>query len=290
MHGNPLQILNANGVMLAFDPVQTVKIFRNIPVILDSTVAVAFGVETRQVNQAVKRNPLKFGTQHRFQLTADELEVLRSQGVISKSGRGGSRTLPFVYTQKGLARLATVLDTPQALTATDRMIDLCTEVYQQIAEGRREVVVNQPSRHVPDRDTLSRVAELRNSLYAAISDLLRTKVRPDTGYTLADEIGETAVAALDMLKAHLQSKSLENEKVGAETLLIVEKAREIRDRTRADVGKTMAEAERIHLENFDKRLQIAERCLELANRMEPDAVAALTSAFASSRQMIAPKP
>lgn len=257
-----------------------VIVLRGVPVVLDTRVAEAFGVPTRQINQAVRRNPLKFGSQHRFQLTQAEVDDLKSQNVISNGGRGGRRYLPFAYTQKGVARLATVLDTPQALAATDRMIDLCTEVYQQLASGRRELRVSQPSRYVPDPETLSRVSSLRNSLYAAISDLLRITIRPDSNATLADEIGDTAASALDMLKAHLKSKTLENEKVAAETLLVLEKAREVRDRTRAEVGKTMAEAERIHIENFDRRLQIAERCLDLASKIEPDGFAMLTSAFA----------
>lgn len=115
-----------------------VIVLRGVPVVLDTRVAEAFGVPTRQINQAVRRNPLKFGSQHRFQLTQAEVDDLKSQNVISNGGRGGRRYLPFAYTQKGVARLATVLDTPQALAATDRMIDLCTEVYQQLASGRRE--------------------------------------------------------------------------------------------------------------------------------------------------------
>jgi hypothetical protein len=252
---------------------------------LDWVIATAFGVETREVNQAVARNPHKFGPEHRFQLSEQERDFLTSQRVIPKPGRGGSRVLPHVFTQKGVARLATILDTPTALAATDRMIDLCTEVYRQLAQGRSEITVSQPSRHLPDQATIERMRRLREELFEAVADLLKTKV-PTRGTTLADEMGTAAGNAWAMLQAHMKAKSLENEKVAAETLLILEKAREIRDRTRADIEKAEAETEGISLSNMEKRLAIAERAFALAQKMEPDAVALISRNFVQPRLLL----
>jgi len=77
---------------------------------LASAVAESFGVETREVVQAVKRNPEKFTSIHAFELTPEEQAFLTSQGVISKPGRGGGRALVWVLTQKGVVRLATFAD------------------------------------------------------------------------------------------------------------------------------------------------------------------------------------
>ncbi|WP_454915469.1 ORF6N domain-containing protein [Xanthobacter sediminis] len=262
-----------------------VLLIRGMPVMLDSVIAAGFGVETREVNQAVARNPHKFGLEHRFQLSEQEKEFLTSQGVIPKPGRGGSRALPHVYTQKGVARLATILDTPTALAATDRMIDLYTDVHRQLAQGRRSITVSEPGRHLPDQATITRMQGLREQVFEAISDLLKTKV-PRRGTTIADEIGTAASNAWDMLQAHMKAKSLENEKVAAETLLIIEKVREIRDRTRADVEKADAEREGILLGNMEKRLALAERAIALAQKMEPDALALMGRSFVQPRLLL----
>jgi hypothetical protein len=71
-----------------------IYLVRGQRVILDSDLAKLYGVETRTLNQAVKRNVDRFPEDFMFQLTADEDTALRSRIVISKKGRGGRRYLP----------------------------------------------------------------------------------------------------------------------------------------------------------------------------------------------------
>ncbi|HIH8951488.1 TPA: ORF6N domain-containing protein [Legionella pneumophila] len=87
----------------------TEKIYtiRGIPVMLDSELAAIYGVETREFNQAVKRNLVRFPDEFRFQLTELEYEHLRSQFVTS-SPHGGRRYLPFVFSEQGVAMLSAV--------------------------------------------------------------------------------------------------------------------------------------------------------------------------------------
>lgn len=256
-----------------------VLLLRGVPVLLAPRVAAAFGMETRAINQAAARNAEMFTDQHRFQLSLDEYEFLISQGVISKPGRGGSREMPWVYTQKGVMRLAGVVNSPQAHRATDAMIDIFIEVYQQLALGRQAVEIAQPSRLLPQGGAGEALRKVREQLFKAVADLLETEI-PATRTTVADEIGELAGGALGYIKAHLNAKGVENEKISAETVLILEKAREVRDRTRADLAKSAAETEGLQLANFEKKLQIAERCLQMAERLEPNAVLLLNRAFA----------
>lgn len=68
-------------------------------VILDTDLATVYGVETRQLNQQVKRNVERFGEKYTFQLTKGEFDSLRSQSVISKTGRGGRRYPPWAITE-----------------------------------------------------------------------------------------------------------------------------------------------------------------------------------------------
>ena len=77
---------------------------RGEKVILDTTLAALYGVETRVLIQAVKRNQARFPADFMFQLNDEEQAALRSQSVISNSGRGGRRYAPYVFT--GFARKA----------------------------------------------------------------------------------------------------------------------------------------------------------------------------------------
>ena len=85
-------------------------------VMLDADLAVLYGVETRVLVQAVKRNTDRFPADFMFQLSAAEFESLRSQSVISNTGgRGGRRTAPYAFTEQGVAMLSTVLGSPRAI-------------------------------------------------------------------------------------------------------------------------------------------------------------------------------
>ncbi len=104
--------------MTALQPVIQSRILalREQRVMLDADLAQLYGVETRVLVQAVKRNLARFPEDFMFQLSAEEWEVLRSQSVISNAeGRGGRRTAPYAFTEQGVAMLSTVLSSPRAI-------------------------------------------------------------------------------------------------------------------------------------------------------------------------------
>lgn len=76
---------------------------------LDSDLAKLYGVTTFNLNKAVKRNLERFPDDFMFQITAEEYESLKFQIGISKKGRGGRRTMPYVFTEQGVAMLSGVL-------------------------------------------------------------------------------------------------------------------------------------------------------------------------------------
>lgn len=82
---------------------------------LDADLAELYGVETRVLVQAVKRNLNRFPKDFMFQLSDDETKRLRSQIVISNRRRGGRRYLPYVFTEQGVAMLSTVLNSERAV-------------------------------------------------------------------------------------------------------------------------------------------------------------------------------
>ena len=84
-------------------------------VMLDADLAQLYGVETRVLVQAVKRNLARFPEDFMFQLSTNEFEALRSQFVISNAGRGGRRSAPYAFTEQGVAMLSSVLGSARAI-------------------------------------------------------------------------------------------------------------------------------------------------------------------------------
>jgi ORF6N domain len=101
---------------------QKILLLRGERVMLDADLAELYGVETRALIQAVKRNRERFPEDFMFQLTADEAARLRSQTVISKAGRGGRRYAPFAFTEHGVAMLAAVLQSPRAVQVSIEIV------------------------------------------------------------------------------------------------------------------------------------------------------------------------
>lgn len=103
----------------AITPTQIKNLIYNIrgkAVMLDSDLAEMYKVETRTLNQAVRRNIDRFPDDFMFQLTKTEFENLISQNVTSSS-HGGRRKLPLVFTEQGVAMLSSVLRSDVAIKA-----------------------------------------------------------------------------------------------------------------------------------------------------------------------------
>lgn len=104
---------------------------RGVQVMLDSDLAEFYNVETRILNQAVKRNILRFPIEFMFRLNKKEYEVLISQIVISKpikpdnlkEQRGGRRKLPYVFTEQGVAMLSAILKSNIAVKVSIQIIN-----------------------------------------------------------------------------------------------------------------------------------------------------------------------
>ncbi len=93
---------------------RAIRLLRREKVILDADLASLYGVKTRTLVQAVKRNLERFPPDFMFQLTKEEFNLLRSQTVTSR-GWGGRRYPPYAFTEQGVAMLSSVLRSPQAI-------------------------------------------------------------------------------------------------------------------------------------------------------------------------------
>ncbi len=146
---NPLQIIQ-----------KRIHTIRGMQVMLDRDLAEFYGVETKVLNQAVKRNSERFPEMFMFQLTQDEADSLRSQFVTSKDtflrsqnvtldesvwrshfaiskGKGGRRYLPYVFTEQGVAMLSAVLKSGAAVRVSIQIMNAFVAMRKLMASHHR---------------------------------------------------------------------------------------------------------------------------------------------------------
>ena len=111
---------------------QKIFIIRGQHVMLDRDLADFYGVETRILNQAVKRNMERFPVEFMFQLTNEEIEYWKSQIVISNKEIMGLRKLPFAFTEAGVAMLSSVLRSETAVKMSVAIISAFIEMRKFI--------------------------------------------------------------------------------------------------------------------------------------------------------------
>ena len=97
-----------------------IRVIRDCQVMLDCDLSALYGVETRRLNEQVKRNIERFPDDFMFQLTKEELGNLMSQN--ATSSWGGTRKLPYAFTEQGIAMLSSVLKSKTAVEVNIRIM------------------------------------------------------------------------------------------------------------------------------------------------------------------------
>ena len=108
-------------------------------VIVDRDLANLYGVETRVLNQAVKRNIKRFPEDFMFQMTNEELKAWKSQIVMSESDRMGLRKPPYVFTEQGVAMLSSVLNSDRAILVNIQIMRVFTKL-RALLESHAEIL------------------------------------------------------------------------------------------------------------------------------------------------------
>ncbi|MCK5452107.1 MAG: ORF6N domain-containing protein [Candidatus Aenigmarchaeota archaeon] len=109
---------------------------RNLQVMLDKDLAELYQVETKALNQAVKRNRIRFPENFMFQLTDAEFESLRSQIVTSNEFRGGRRYLPYVFTEQGIAMLLGILKSNISVRISIQIMNAFVDILWEVNYGK----------------------------------------------------------------------------------------------------------------------------------------------------------
>jgi hypothetical protein len=122
--------MNEKNSLLVPEEVIMSKIYliRNQKVMLDMDLAELYGVETKQLKRAVRRNEKRFPPDFMFELTQDEFENLRSQ--LGTSSWGGVRYLPIAFSEQGVAMLSSVLNSDRAILVNIQIIRIFTRMRE----------------------------------------------------------------------------------------------------------------------------------------------------------------
>jgi len=148
---------------------------RGQKVMLDADLAELYGVETRRLNEQVRRNSERFPEDFMFQLTAGEFANLKSQ--FATSSWGGRRKLPYVFTEHGAIMAASVLNTARAIEISVHVVRAFVHL-RELVSGHKELSqkLNQLERKVGAHDRA--IAELINAIRELMTPAEPKKKRP----------------------------------------------------------------------------------------------------------------
>ena len=144
---------------------QLILMLRGQRVLLDADLALLYGVDTKVLVQAVKRNRRRFPDDFIFQLTNQEVARLRSQ-IVTSNGRGGRRYAPYAFTEQGVAMLSSVL-------RSERAVQVNIEIMRTFVKLRELLAGN--------RELARKLAELErkyDAQFKAVFDAIRELMKP----------------------------------------------------------------------------------------------------------------
>jgi hypothetical protein len=112
--------------------INKIYVMRGKKVMVDRDLAELYGVETRVLNQAVRRNEKRFPEDFMFQMTPEEMQDWKSQIVISNTEKMGLRKPPLVFTEQGVAMLSSVLNSERAIMVNIAIIRVFTKMREML--------------------------------------------------------------------------------------------------------------------------------------------------------------
>jgi hypothetical protein len=159
-----------------------ILLIRGCRVMLDSDLAKLYGVPTFRLNEQVKRNRRRFPEDFMFQLTKEEVEALRSQIAILKTGGRGqhSKYRPYVFTEQGVAMLSGTLNSERAIVVNIAIMRAFVKIREVLATHKDLAKrLESIERHLAGHDSeLGRHAEEIRNVFEAIQQLMEPPVKP----------------------------------------------------------------------------------------------------------------
>lgn len=182
---NPLLVLNINKIK------SKIYTLRGMQVMLDTDLAELYNVETKVLNQAVKRNNERFPENFMFQISQNEFDNLKSQ--IVTSSWGGRRNLPFAFTEQGVAMLSGVLK-------SDTAVRISIQIISAFVAMRRFISSN--AQIFQRLDFVERKQIEHDKKFEEIFDAIQSRdIKPEKGIFFEGEIFDSYNFVSDIIRA-----------------------------------------------------------------------------------------
>ena len=169
--------------------INKIYLIRGKKVMVDRDIADLYGVETRVLNQAVRRNEKRFPKDFMFQMTKEEMEDWKSQIVISNNVKMGLRKPPLVFTEQGVAMLSGVLNSDQAIMVNIRIIRVFTKMRELLSSHKEilEKLEQIERKDVEQDDKIMLIFEYLKQFEDDKQQELSQKSRKKIGYKTDDD-------------------------------------------------------------------------------------------------------
>lgn len=158
---------------------------RGQKVMLDFDLAELYGSETKRLKEAVRRNLKRFPSDFMFELTKEEFDSLRSQ-IASSNKRGGTRYMPFAFTEQGVAMLSSVLNSESAIEINISIMRAFVTVRQYLSS------LNSTTKEIEElKQRMKMLEEGNEDTIAAVNDLSEdTRKELDDIYLVLSQLAE----------------------------------------------------------------------------------------------------
>ena len=185
--------------LMVIDDIQSrIHTIRGVQVMLDEDLADLYGVEVRVLNQSVKRNIDRFPEEFHFQLSTEENEVIKSQIVTLKSGRGKHRKyLPYAFTEQGVAMLAGVLRSETA-------VKMSIQIINSFVAMRRFIASNASIFHRLDSIELKQL-EVDKKMEGVLNAIGSKEIQPKQGIFFDGQIFDAYKFVSDLFRSAEES-------------------------------------------------------------------------------------
>jgi hypothetical protein len=164
--------------------INKIYVIRGKKVMLDRDLAELYGVETRMLNQAVRRNIKRFPGDFMFLLSPEEMENWKSQIVISNREKMGLRKPPLAFTEQGVAMLSSVLNSDRAIIVNIQIIRVFTKMRELLAT-HKEILLKLEQLEKKDIEQDGKIMlifEYLKQLEKAKQEELEHRNRPKIGF------------------------------------------------------------------------------------------------------------
>ncbi|MDX2274181.1 MAG: ORF6N domain-containing protein [Hyphomonadaceae bacterium] len=216
------------------------------PVILDADLAAMLGVETRALNQAVKRNIERFPEGWAFQVSEAERKDLG----LPPAGRGGRRALPWVFSEHGVVMATSLLKSPAAIQAMQLVVEVFIAARHDSDKVKR--LLPAPSSKAPALPVPVVADGMVAKLKAATARVLDTIIDNENQVTVRQEAMQVMSEAIHGLKERLRKAGAENEEIAARATKLLAEA----ETEKATAAKTRAEADQIEFATLVRKLRL----------------------------------